>query len=86
MTQSQLEKFDVPKIHKWCDNIESTLTDWAREEVEAWFDVDSINDLSVSQIEEIEEFLANAEETWYDWVLIGFKNIVSEWEIEHYDD
>ena len=80
------EKFTVQRIGKWRDNIECTLTEWATDEVEVWFEVDDPNDLTVTQLQEIEEFIAEAEGTWYDWVLIGFKNIVNEWEHEHNDD
>jgi hypothetical protein len=79
-------KFDVPKIHKWAENIEYTLTDWAEEHVQDWFEVEDTNDLTSEQIEKIEEFLAEADDMWYDWVCMGFRNIVHNWENEHYDD
>lgn len=79
-------KFDVPKIHKWSDNIENTLTEWSEEYVQEWYDVDDSTELSATQIDEIEEFLAEAEDMWYNWVCIGFRNIVNNWENEHYDD
>lgn len=78
--------FDVPNIHKWSDNIEHTLTEWSEHHVKEWYDVDDSTELSAAQIEEIEEFLAEAEDTWYNWVCIGFRNIVNNWENEHYDD
>lgn len=79
-------RFDVPKIHKWWENISYTLTEWAEEHVTDWFELESIDDLTAEQVEEIEKFLAEAEDTWYDWVCIGFRNIVDNWENEHYDD
>jgi uncharacterized protein YukE len=79
-------KFDLPNIYKWAVNLESTLTDRAEEEIQAWFDVESTEDLTAEQIEEIESFISKHEENWYGHVLVGFQNVIDSWENAHYDD
>jgi len=75
--------FDVPKIHKWVENIENTLTEWAHDKIQEHYGIDSIDDLNEIQIDEIKEFVDNAEDTWYDWVCIGFRNVIGWWENEN---
>lgn len=77
--------FDVPKIHKWAENIENTLTEWAHEQIQEHYGIDEMEELTEEQIGEIQEFVDNAEDTWYDWVCIGFRNVISWWENENYE-
>ena len=81
-----MSEFDVPKIHKWADNIENTLTEWAEESISEHYGIDHMEDLTEDQISEIQAFVDNAEDSWYDWVCIGFRNVISWWENEHYVD
>ena len=76
--------FDVPKIHKWAENIENTLTEWAAAQIEEHYGVDT-EELNEDQIAEIQEFVDEAEDTWYDWVCSGFRNIINHWENENYE-
>ena len=78
--------FDVPKIHKWAENIENTLTEWAEESIQEHYGVDEMSELDADQIAEIQEFVDGSEDTWYDWVCIGFRNVINWWENENYDD
>ena len=78
--------FDVPKIHKWAENIENTLTEWAEEAIQEHYGVESMSELDEDQIAEIQAFVDDADESWYDWVCIGFKNVINWWENENYDD
>jgi hypothetical protein len=75
--------FDVPKIHKWAENIENTLTEWAEEQIQEHYGVDEMSELTEDQINEIQEFVDNAEDMWYDWVCIGFRNVINWWETEN---
>jgi len=86
VSRDQEEPFGVPKIHKWAENIEGMLTEWSYEAVYAHFSVDDVSELTLEQIQEVEDFVAESEESWYDYVLMGFKNIVNEWENLDYDD
>jgi hypothetical protein len=74
------QKFDVPKIHKWADNIENQLTEWAVETVEEHFGVDDTDTLTEEQINEVREYVDESDDTWYSWVTIGFRNIVNSWD------
>lgn len=78
--------FDVPKIHKWADNIENTLTEWAEDHICDWYEIGGVSELTSDQIEEIEEFVNSASDTWYDWVCIGFRNVINYWENENYEE
>lgn len=77
--------FDVPKIHKWAENAELILTEWAEDEIREFYNIDDMKKLTEYQINEIEEFVNEAEESWYDWVLIGFRNVINWWENEKYE-
>lgn len=74
--------FDVPKIHKWAENAERILTEWAEDEIREFYSIDDMEELTEDQINEIREFV---EESWYDWVCIGFRNVINWWENENYD-
>lgn len=78
--------FDVPKIHKWAENIENTLTEWAEESIQEHYGVDEMSELNEDQIAEIQAFVDEAEDAWYDWACIGFRNVINWWENEQYVD
>ena len=80
MVSREDESFSIPKIHKWVDNIEYMLNDWSYESVFVHFGVEEVSELTAEDIEEIEDFIASSEDSWYDWVLMGLKNLVNEWE------
>jgi hypothetical protein len=77
------EEFEVKKLHKWADNIESILSDWASEEIEVFYGVDDILELTGEQIQEVENWVDLETGTGYDYVLIGFRNLISFWEGEN---
>ena len=73
--------FEVPKIHKWSDQIERTLTEWAHDYVQTWYRVKSIDKLTGKQIDEIEAYLvAHDTNGWDNAMNVGFRNIVNDWE------
>jgi len=81
-----MSEFDVPKLHKWADNIEHTLTEWAMDAVQEHYGVDDTDDLTEEQWQELRDWVDNMYDTSYDWILIGFNNILNAWENENYDD
>ena len=72
--------FDVPKLHKWTQNIENTLTEWATETVEEYYGIEDVSELTAEQIKEIQEFVDRSTEPWYSYTMIGFMNIINMWE------
>ena len=80
-----MSEFDVPKLHKWVDNIENTLTEWAMEEVQEHYSVDDTDDLTEEQWQELRDWVDNKYDTSYDWIVIGFNNILLAWENANYE-
>ena len=81
-----MTEFDVPKLHKWADNIEHTLTEWAMDAVQEHYGVDDTDDLTEEQWQELRDWVGNKYDTPYDWILIGFNNILNAWENANYDN
>lgn len=80
-----MTRFDVPKIHKWADNIENILTEWAMDTVQEHYGVDDTDNLTEEQWQEIRDWVDNM----YDAPLntaLGFNNILNAWESANYDD
>ena len=73
------EPFKVYKAHKLMDWIENEVTEWAYNQVTEHFGVDSPEELSREQIEEV---IAEME-TFDDWTYTGLRNVVSVWENEN---
>lgn len=73
--------FEVPKIHKWSEQIERVLTEWAEDYVLSWYELREIEKLSGKQIDEIEAYLvAHDTNGWDNAINVGFRNIVNDWE------
>jgi len=68
------------KLHKWADNVESILTGWAMETVHDWFEIEDTDMMTEDQYNKLVEYVDENSDTSYDWVLIGFRNIISAWE------
>jgi len=81
----QMDEFDVPKLHKWADNIEHTLTEWAMETVQEHYEVDDTDNLTEEQWQELRDWVDLKYDTPYDWVVIGFNNILNAWENAKYE-
>lgn len=73
--------FEIPRVHKWEENIEREVTDELFEYVCEHFGVDEIGDLSEEQIQEIESYRDN-DLNEYSPLQIGFSNILSQYESE----
>ena len=74
------------KLHKWADNIESILTGWAMETVHDWFRIEDTDNMTEDQYNKLVAYVDENSDTSYDWVLIGFRNIISAWENNNYDN
>lgn len=73
------------KLHKWADNIDNTLTEWATKSVEEYFDVEHVEQLTKEQIEELRDWVDLNDGFAYSHILIGFKNIIEHWESDKYE-
>lgn len=78
--------FEGVKLHKWADNIEHTLTEWAMDAVQEHYGVDDTDNLTEEQWQELRDWVDINYDTSYDWILIGFNNILNAWENANYDD
>lgn len=78
------EKFKIHRPHKMLDWLENEVTDWAYNLVTEHFDVECPSDLNKSQIEEvIEQYDEMYEYACGDWLALGMRNVISNWENEH---
>ena len=74
----------VHKPHKMLDWIEGECTEWANNLIKEHYEVEDTDTLSKEQIEEvIAEWEVLSEGNGYDWLAIGFRNIISAWENEN---
>lgn len=73
------EQFKVYKAHKLMDWIENEVTEWAYNQVTEHFGVDSPEELTREQIEEVITEMENFD----DWTYTGLRNVVSCWENEN---
>ena len=72
--------FEVPKIHKWSEQIERVLTEWADDYVQTWYRVKSVDKLTGKQIDVIDAYLfAHDTNGWANAINVGFRNIINEW-------
>lgn len=78
------DKFTVHKPHKMLDWLENEVTEWAYGLVQEHFGVDSPDELSREQIDEvIEQWDELTEYAGGDWLALGMRNVISVWENEN---
>lgn len=70
--------FTWERIHKWEHIIEDEITDWACKYVEEFYGVDDTDNLTVEQINEIEDFVENPNSEHY-LMCVGLRHIISSW-------
>ena len=75
--------FDIPRVHKWEENIEREVTDELYSYVCEWFGVEEIGELTDDQIQEVEAYRDDLNE--YSPLQIGFSNIINHWESESWE-
>ena len=70
--------FEWNRIHKWEENHERNITEDVEEFICEHYGVESIEELTQDQIEELEVFRSELNE--YSVMQIGFSNIINNWE------
>jgi hypothetical protein len=62
------------------------LTEWAMETVQEWFGIDDTDEMTEEQVTALQNYVDENCDTSYDWVLMGFQNVLNAWENVNYDD
>ena len=76
----------VHKPHKMVEWLEGECTEWADGIIKEHFQVEDTDTLSKEQIQEvIAEWELLLDSASYDFLAMGFRNIISSWENEHDD-
>ena len=76
------EPFNIYKASKMLDYIENELTEWALGLVTEHFGVETIEELSREQLDEVVTEYYDLHE-WDGTLGMGFRNIIHTWENEH---
>ena len=71
--------FHWDRMYKHEENIERDITERVEEYVCEFFDVETIFDLTDSDIDQLENFVNN-DLNEYSVMQVGFKNIINDWE------
>jgi len=71
--------FEVRKQHKLQDQIENLCYEWAYEDVLEQFNVESIDDLTQEQIDEIYTY-SESEECYEGMVSVALRSMCEHWE------
>tara|TARA_Y100000389_G_scaffold201976_1_gene246042 strand:+ start:2601 stop:2855 length:255 start_codon:yes stop_codon:yes gene_type:complete len=74
--------FEIHKPHKMMDWIENQVNDWAYERMQDHFGVESPEELSREQIDQVIKAHEDLIET-YDVLAMGLRNVISTWENEN---
>lgn len=75
--------FEWNRMHKWEENIERDITDSVYEYVCEYYGIEEVTELTPEQLEEIEAFRDELNE--YNLMQIGFSNLISHVESEHWE-
>jgi hypothetical protein len=70
--------FEWNRMYKWEENHERNITEDVEEYICEYYGVESIEDLTKEQINEIEGFRGELNE--YSIMQIGFSNVINNWE------
>ena len=71
--------FEVIKQHKLQDQIENLCYEWAYEDVLGYFNVESIEDLTKEQVDEIYTY-SESEECYEGMVGVTLRSMCEQWE------
>lgn len=78
------DKFEIHRPGKMLDYLESQVTEWAFELIQEHFGVDSPDELSREQLDEvIEQWDEMLEMSGGDFLALGLRNAIGQWENEH---
>ena len=70
--------FEWNRIHKWEENHERNITEDVEEYICEHYGIESIEELTQEQIDEIEKYRGELNE--YSVMQIGFSNVINNWE------
>lgn len=70
--------FEWNRIHKWEENHERNITEDVEEYICEHYGIESIEELTQEQIEEVEAYRSELNE--YSVMQIGFSNVLNNWE------
>ena len=73
--------FQVNKMHKLQDQIESLTYDWVWEDIQEQYGVEEVEQLNQEQIDEISTF-AESEECYEGYVSMTLRSICDSWEAD----
>ena len=80
------EAFEINRPGKMLDYLEEQVTEWAFGLIEEHFGVDSPDELSRDQIDEVvDQWSEMLDMSGGDWLAMGLRNAISQWENEHDD-
>lgn len=80
------ESFEINRPGKMLDYLEGQVTEWAFGLIEEHFGVDSPDELTRDQIDEvIAQWNELLESSGLDFLALGLRNAISQWENEHDD-
>ena len=74
--------FKIYKASKMLDYIENQLTEWALDLVTQHFEVETVEELTREQIDEVVAEYYDLDE-WDGTLGMGFRNIINTWENEN---
>ena len=70
--------FEWDRLHKWEENHERNITEDVEEHICEHYGIESIEELTQDQIEELETYRSDLNE--YSIMQIGFSNVINNWE------
>jgi len=80
------EAFEIHRPGKMIDYLEGQVTEWAFGLIEEHFGVDSPDELTRDQIDEVvDQWNELLESSGFDFLALGLRNAISQWENEHDD-
>jgi hypothetical protein len=82
--ESMSDVFKIHKASKMLDYIENQLTEWAHDLVTQHFEVETVEELTREQIDEVVAEYYDLDEWNAKYTLgMGFRNIINTWENEN---
>lgn len=79
------EKFELYRIHKMQEWLESETTDWVLDKVTDFFGVEHVEELSREQLDEVIDYWEDGMTNYYDdqYIGIALRNVIGIWENEN---
>ena len=74
--------FQVNKMHKLQDQIESLVYEWVWEDIREQYGVEELEELNQEQIDEISAF-ADSDDCYEGYVSMSLRSICDSWDAEY---